>query len=82
MTCAMRQKLRSGRDDNSFLSTVPLRQNCHPDRSVAQWRDLRVRSHGSYCWGVICLDPLIVLKFGFTSACVPDGNETFGDAST
>ncbi len=43
--------LRSGRDDNSVrplaalllavLGAISLQQNCHPDRSAAQWRDLR-----------------------------------------
>jgi hypothetical protein len=43
--------LRSGRDDNSVGSLtairliafgdISLQQNCHPDRSEAQWRDLR-----------------------------------------
>jgi hypothetical protein len=45
--------LRSGRDDNSngwkwpkkcldeWLLMIP--QNCHPDRSAAQWRDLLFR---------------------------------------
>jgi hypothetical protein len=40
--------LRYGRDDNSVAgsTTVPSHlfrslQNCHPDRSVAKWRDLR-----------------------------------------
>ena len=42
--------LRSGRDDNSAgpltlirliaFGAISLQQNCHPDRSVAQWRDL------------------------------------------
>jgi hypothetical protein len=42
--------LRSGRDDNSVAGQVLSRlsfaaqQNCHPDRSVAQWRDLRFLS--------------------------------------
>jgi hypothetical protein len=40
--------LRYGRDDNSVAgsTTVPSHlfrslQSCHPDRSVAKWRDLR-----------------------------------------
>src|ERR1700730_18652135 len=41
--------LRSGRDDHSFSRnsfggtkrTLALQQNCHLDRSVAEWRDLR-----------------------------------------
>jgi hypothetical protein len=39
--------LRSGRDDNfveaetdATKHLLPLQQNCHPDRSVAKWRDL------------------------------------------
>jgi len=41
----------SGRDDNSVgpltfirptaFGTISFENNCHPDRSVAQWRDLR-----------------------------------------
>ena len=41
--------LRSGRDDNSIagvkyftLKLVRTQHNCHPDRSEAQWRDLRL----------------------------------------
>jgi hypothetical protein len=26
-----------------FRKSLSLQQNCHPDRSVAQWRDLRLR---------------------------------------
>src|ERR1700677_5401372 len=43
--------LRSGRDDNSFTQlaaalrwgrkSLIAQMNCHPDRSAAQWRDLR-----------------------------------------
>jgi hypothetical protein len=43
--------LRSGRDDNSVgpltairltaFGAISVQQNCHPDRSAAQWRDLR-----------------------------------------
>src|ERR1700727_1284650 len=43
-------RVRSGRDDNSIARKWPQKrsdewllmvpQNCHPDRSVAQWRDL------------------------------------------
>jgi len=39
--------LRSGRDDNSVAAGIDSteqsftsQQNCHPDRSAAQWRDL------------------------------------------
>ena len=41
--------LRSGRDDNSIagvkyftLKLLRTQHNCHPDRSEAQWRDLRL----------------------------------------
>jgi len=44
-------KVTAGRDDNSVAGTWPQKrsdewllvvpQNCHPDRSVAEWRDLR-----------------------------------------
>src|ERR1700733_6819167 len=43
-------RVRSGRDDNSIARKWPQKrsdewllmvpQNCHPDRSVAEWRDL------------------------------------------
>ena len=40
--------LRYGRDDNSVETGIDAteqswtpQQNCHPDRSVAKWRDLR-----------------------------------------
>jgi hypothetical protein len=40
--------LRSGRDDNSVETAIDAteqkwtpQQNCHPDRSVAKWRELR-----------------------------------------
>ena len=52
------EKVTSSRDDNSVAQKVPKRsderllivpQNCHPDRSEAQWRDLlflsRVLTH-------------------------------------
>src|SRR5580692_19014 len=53
MSSAARQEIRvrSGRDDNSFARTLwysswekqqlALKRNCHLDRSVAEWRDLR-----------------------------------------
>jgi hypothetical protein len=50
-TADLSTPLRSGRDDNSVVADIPyflletrnsvLQQNCHLDRSAAEWRDLR-----------------------------------------
>jgi hypothetical protein len=63
--------VRSGRDDNSAgplaafrltaFGAISMQQNCHPDRSAAQWRDL--------------LFPFPFPKWGFALPCkvVADG---------
>jgi hypothetical protein len=47
--------LRSGRDDNFYRGGKDFsqklfrpQQNCHPDRSVAQWRDPRLLPRDSH----------------------------------
>jgi hypothetical protein len=46
--------LRSGRDDNFVAKCelsrelINLKMNCHPDRSVAKWRDLRLKAVCAY----------------------------------
>src|ERR1700733_7696968 len=62
-------RVRSGRDDNSIARKWPQKrsdewllmvpQNCHPDRSVVEWRDLLFSSgsHADSSGPEVCFSP-------------------------
>jgi hypothetical protein len=57
--------LRSGRDDNFVVEpTLVIPMNCHPDRSEAEWRDLRFLSlsHNLFRRLWECAVPVRVLR--------------------